>query len=663
MGDVLWFWNGSGRRIWRSAGQVCMRRTGKRKQIFLRAALCFAAAALGCFSSYAAEESFMPLSEVKEGMRGYAKTVVHGREITTFDVDVMGIMKNKGANGGDLILVRVSGPVIDESNGIAQGMSGSPVYIDGKLVGAVAYGFPQSGGRIGMVTPISDMLRLWTIDDRRAPSLLPEPSTGLVPVATPLMASGYSESAMKYLSDKMGSFQMVPYAAAADEGDSAPYPLEAGGAVAASLVTGDLKLGAIGTVTYVDGDHMVAFGHPFRSEGTSSYFMHNSYIFTVIPSQNIPFKLGSVGAEIGEVDQDRGAGISGVSGITPDSTALHASVTDLDLGAEKDMSVRMIRDESLLPTLAATSVYNAVSQVIDRQGEGTVALSYTLYPDDEKQAPFTRSNLYWAKNDVAEKSVDELYNVVKILAQNRFEPYPLRRIQVDMDVTKERRTAQLLDATATPMIVSPGDSISIRVRLEPYRGKIFFKDLVFRVPEDQPYGDMVLEVRGGGVIPLPYLMQQQKYNLTDEILERLRTYKDFRDLQDKLMKEDRNNQIVAEILDPEVSMITRDGESAPDVKIQDRKKVEEPDYLKNGDAGADKGKEKEEAVSRVETDYVIYGDGQFTFQVMPEKKRDEALARLKSRKEALLLNLKNQEKEEMKNAGQGADEKTPAPKA
>ena len=642
-----------------------MRLQGKKKLAAIGAALCVTCAVFSGFSSYAEEQAFMPVSEVKEGMRGYAKTVVHGKEISTFDVDVMGIMKDKGAAGGDLILVKVSGPVIDESNGIAQGMSGSPVYIDGKLVGAVAYGFPQSSGRIGMVTPISDMLRLWTIDDKTAPSLVPKPSPGLVPVTTPLMAIGYSQSGMDYLTKKMGDFQMAPMAAAAGESDEAPYPLEAGGAVAASLVTGDLKLGAIGTVTYVDGDRMVAFGHPFRSKGSSAYFMHNSYIFTVIPSRNIPFKLGSVGAEIGEVDQDRGAGISGVSGVIPDSVALHAAVRDLDLGERKDLSVRMIQDEALLPTLSATSVYNAVSQVIDRQGEGTVALTYTLYPENEKQEPFTRTNLYWSKTDVAEKSVDELYNVVKLLEQNRFEPYTLRRIQVDMDVTKERKTAQLLDATASPMIVSPGDAISIRVRLEPYRGQIFYKDLVFNVPEDQPYGDMVLEVRGGGVVPLPYLMQQQKYNLTDEIIERLRTYKDFKDLHNKIMKEDRNNQIVAEILDPEVSMIEKDGESASDVKIQDKKKVEEPDYLKNKDGGADASKEKEAAVSRADTDYVIYGDGQFTFKVLPEDQRDKELAKLRAGKEKLLLDMKNKEKEEMMEAGQKKEDspEAPAPEA
>ena len=154
---------------------------------------CFAMAlylSLSGVTSLFAEE-FLPVSEVREGMHGYAKTVVHGTDIETFDVDVLGVMKKKGATSGDLVLVKVSGPLIDETEGIAQGMSGSPVYIDGKLLGAVAYGFPQSNGRIGMVTPIADMLDLWMIDDKRK-SFSIEKSEDLIPIRTPLMASGYN---------------------------------------------------------------------------------------------------------------------------------------------------------------------------------------------------------------------------------------------------------------------------------------------------------------------------------------------------------------------------------------------------------------------------------------------------------------------------------------
>lgn len=601
--------------------------------------------ALNLIAPSLAAEEFMPLSEVHEGMHGYAKTVVHGTKIDTFNVDVLGIMKNKGAAGGDLVLVKVSGPVIEESGGIAQGMSGSPVYINGKLLGAIAYGFPQSDGRIGMVTPISDMLRLWTVDSSHSKEI-DSHAAGLIPLDTPVMASGYTANGMAFLTDRMKDFHMVPYSAASATTDDNPFPLEPGGAVSATLVTGDLKLGAVGTVTYVDGDHMVAFGHPFMNKGSLDYFMHNSYIFTVIPSRNIPFKLGSVGAEIGTITEDRGAGISGISGKVPESVRLHAVVNDLDTGKTGNLNVRMIRNEGLLPMLSSTSVYNNVSNTLDRTGEGTISFSYTLFPKDMKKKPFTRSNMYWSSKDIAARSVDELYNVVKILEQNRFEPYDLRDISIHMDVTQGRKTAKLLDASAAPTVVSPGDTIYVRARLEPWRGEIFYKELSFKVPEDQPLGNMILEVRGGGVTPLPYLLQQQKYNLTDEILERLRNYKDFDDLFDKLEKEDRNNQVVVEILDPNVSMISKDENDGAKAEIQDKRPSKSPEYLK-GESKPDQGNDREDdsPKSRVDTDYVIYGDGQFTFRVMAPEDRDRELRKLSRSNRKVAAEMRNGEKE------------------
>lgn len=606
-------------------------------------ALCLAA---GCVFPVMGAQEFLPVSEVQEGMQGYAKTVVHGTKIDTFNVDVLGIMKNKGATGGDLVLVKVSGPLIDETNGIAQGMSGSPVYINGKLLGAIAYGFPQSNGRIGMVTPISDMLKLWTIDSGKNEAGETGENKDLIPLSTPLMASGYTREGMSFLADKMQDFHMVPYAAASNGSDETPRPLEAGGAVSATLVTGDLKLGAIGTVTYVDGNHMVAFGHPFMDKGSSSYFMHNSYIFTVVPSHNIPFKLGSVGAEIGEVNEDRGSGISGLSGKVPESVRLHSTVTDEDTGKTGNLNVRMIRNEQMLPTLSVTSVYNNISNTLDRSGKGTVSLSYTLYPENLKKKPFTRSNMYWSSKDIAERSVDEMYNVIRLLEQNRFEPYTLRDISVDMKVTGERKTAQLLDAAASPTVVSPGDTIYVRARLAPYRGEVFYKDLTFTVPKDQPLGDMILEVRGGGVIPLPYLIQQQKYNLTEEIMQRLRTYKDFNDLFDKLEKEDKNNQVVVEILDPNVSMIAKDGDEGTKAEISEKRPSNSPDYLKDKSKD-EKAQDQEEDTpkSSVDTDYVVYGDGQFTFKVMAPADRDRALKKLAKTNKQLMAEMKNEGKD------------------
>ncbi len=599
-----------------------MKRIGMRAGRAVLAAVLWAGATLA-----AAATEFMPVESVREGMHGIAKTVVAGDRIDTFDVDVLGVMKQRGPSG-DLILVRVSGPVIDKTGGIAQGMSGSPVYIDGKLVGAIAYGWGVADGKIGMVTPIGDMLKLWTVEDSRTRRWLPPRAPGLVPLATPVMASGFSAESLAYLTDKLAPFHLVPYSTgAAGTYDAEAHPLEAGGAVAATLMTGDLKLGAVGTVTHVDGDRIVAFGHPFLKRGTLDYFMHNSYIFTVVPSVNSAFKLGSIGSEVGKITQDRGAGIAGRMHLAPAAVPMSMRIVDTDTGEVRRADVRMVEDPQLTPVLAATGVFDLAQKTLDRAGRGTVKFTYTLTPQDAKLKPLTRTNMYYSRRSVSERSVDELYNVLEILAKNPFTDYRLRGIRMDMEITQERRVAEILDASATPSVVSPGDDIYIRVRLRPYREPETYRHLVFHVPKEQPLGEMTLEVRGGGVTPLPYLIQKQQLNLTDEILERLRSYKDFEDLRHRLENEDRNHQIVVEILESGVSAVPDEREGGGGAVIHGHEPERLPSYLHAGETAPAKPEDDatEKSKVRLDTEYIIEGDGQFTFAVVTPKEKERRL--------------------------------------
>ena len=244
-------------------------------------------AAFCCLTAFSVQaETFMSVKDVQPGMTGYAKTVAHGRKIETFPVEVLGIMKNAGPSG-DLILAKFSGPLIEESGGIAQGMSGSPVYINGKLVGAVAYGWSFTKSRMGMITPIEDMVKLWNDPTKEEIPEFNARETQLVPIATPLMASGFDSLSMQWMKDKLKSYNFQPVDTASAGDDNVAYPLEAGSSVAAAFVDGDMRLGAIGTVTYVDDKHIVAFGHPFLKRGSIDYFMHNAYIFTIVNNYDL----------------------------------------------------------------------------------------------------------------------------------------------------------------------------------------------------------------------------------------------------------------------------------------------------------------------------------------------------------------------------------------
>lgn len=219
----------------------------------------------------------MNVSDVQIGMTGYAKTVVQGTEIQTFPVEILGVMKNSGPSG-DLILAKFSGPLIEQTGGIAQGMSGSPVYIDGKLLGAVAYGWSFTNSRIGMITPINDMLKLWNVPTKEEIRPFNARESSLIPIATPLMMSGFDTTSAEWMKSKLPDYNFMPVDTASASTDDVAMPLEPGSSVAAAFVNGDMKMGAIGTVTYVDNDHIVAFGHPFLKKGSINYFMHNAYI-------------------------------------------------------------------------------------------------------------------------------------------------------------------------------------------------------------------------------------------------------------------------------------------------------------------------------------------------------------------------------------------------
>ena len=201
---------------------------------------------------------------------------------------------------------------------------------------------------------------------------------------------------------------------------------------------------------------------------------------------------------------------------------------------------------------------------------------------------------------------------------------------MEMSVTQAKQSARIIDATATPVVVSPGDTIYFKVKIHPYRGEDEIRDMSFTVPQDQPLGDMVLEVRGGGIVPLPYLIQKQQYNLTDEILERLRTYKDFSDLKKKIEGEDSNNQIVIEILEQNVSMVNDEKTKATKVKIEGKEPVKpNKELLKPKKHLLNDADEDEAVKATVDTPYIVKGDGQITIKVMTPAKRDAEIAKRK----------------------------------
>jgi hypothetical protein len=569
-----------------------------------------------------AAPDIMPVDEIKTGMQGIGKTVVSGTKIEDFNVEVLGVMKNKGPSG-DLILVRTYGDVIDRTGGIAQGMSGSPVYIDGKLVGAVAYGWSLTDHKIGMVTPIADMLKLWDMPDNYNDSMkLDENIPGFEKMSTPVMVSGFSANALTMLQDKLKPLDLVPYDVGDAPSDTVFAPLEPGSSVGLELVRGDVSVGALGTVTYVEGDKVLAFGHPFLKKGNIGYFMTNAYIFSTVDGLENSFKVGTTGDAVGLINQDRGAAVAGHLGRYPTIIPIRITVKDNDTGKVQDSAVQVVKDEQLSAVLSATTMFNVIDKTIDRVGPGTAKVSFEITGRNMPGEVIRRENMFYSPTSVGETAVGEFLEAMTMITGNQYNPVDIMDVKINVSVGEERRTATIMQAQTKTTNVKPGDTIDIGVKLKPFRGEPIASVVPFTIPKDQPAGPLTLEVRGGGMVPVLQLLAKRQG--VDESLLMLGKPKpqnqDFAGVIKDFVERDRNNEIVVEVLDTGMDGVLDPGnanKTKNEMKNPDNGTVENAVTLKTDlkdVIGKDK-KKPEKVKNRLTTDYIIDGDTQVVVNV------------------------------------------------
>lgn len=576
-------------------------------------------------SSVWAAPEIMPVDDVKQGMQGIGKTVVSGTKLEEFGVEVLGVMKNKGPSG-DLILVRTYGDVIDRTGGIAQGMSGSPVYINNKLVGAIAYGWSLTDHKIGMVTPIADMLKLWEMPDKYNASMQVEDNLpGFEEMATPLMVSGFSSNALSMLQDKLKPFNLTPYEVGAAPSDAGFGPLEPGGAVGVELVRGDSSVAALGTVTYVEGDKVLAFGHPFLKKGNIGYFMTNAYVFTTVMGLENSFKVGTTGDAVGLINQDRGAAVAGKLGRYPTIIPVRIMVKDNDTGKITDSAIQVVKDEQLSSILSATTVFNVIDKTIDRVGPGTAKVSFEISGRNMPVEVIHRDNMFYSPASVGEAAVGEFLDAMTMISGNQYNPVDIMDVKVNVSVSEERRTATIVEAKAKTLTAKPGETIDIGVKVKPFRGEPITRVVPFTVPKEQPEGPLTLEVRGGGMVPIMQLLSKQQG--FDEGLLLLAKPKQknqgFSDVIKEFVERDRNNEIVVEVFDMGINVMggSKVGKNNVDNKSQENALIEQTSHMKQEikDSNTKDIKKQNKAKNRIATDYIIDGDTQILVTVVKDK--------------------------------------------
>jgi hypothetical protein len=632
-----------------------------------------AVAVVLCCGLAAAAVDIMPIDQIQIGMHGIAKTVVDGSRIDEFDVEVLGVLKGKGPSG-DLVLVRTSGTLIDKTGGIAEGMSGSPVYINGKLVGAVAYGWGFADHKIGMVTYIGDMLKIFDFPNTVRPSVkTPEQpiisdeafskniediiarvhaqlrddtaaneNTIVVNPKLKLFAGGFSDQSIKILQARLKNYDIVNYYASDLPSGVVLGPLLPGGTIGAELVRGDTTMGAIGTVTYVDGDKVLAFGHPFLQKGAVDYIMTNGYIFQVVNSLQSAFKMGVAGEPVGIINQDRGAGIGGKIGSFPGVVPLTVTIEDKTSKRKKQYYAQSVIDETLTPELQSQSVVSFIDKTIDRVGQGTAKVTYEITARYMPGMEIKRSNMFYSDKSISADCIGELRELLAELTANRFNPVEILEIDVDVEVTEEKLLSSIIEAKADKIDVCAGDKINIEVTTRPYRGEVVKQIIAYTIPKDQQAGEMMLEVRGGSQQTLAEMINQQQQLANADLLQvlKLTRIKDtsFEEALKEMLETDCNNEIVIERLDfPSEMMKQRSTNSTANPTDNSAKMVDlltlsttssMPSMNFSASSTADKvveaNKEKkqshEQIKFKVKTEYIIIGDTQVVVNVLPKAK-------------------------------------------
>ncbi len=514
--------------------------------------VCFVVMIAACSGALAYDRSeFLFLDEIEVGMTGIGKTIVAQDVIDEFAVEVLGIIDQPGTLS-DFIVVRVSGEAIGRSGGIAQGMSGSPVYIDGKLIGALsrAGNWSKEITPIGLVTPIEPMLevidaastaRLASAPNRPAVLrdvavverlLPPEPSLVAAlpdaifayPVATPLIAAGLSGRSRDLLMDGVtaqeapdgwiGDFlpldvgpafdglsalhlTLLPMAAAQPAASSIDAAgLEPGSSIGVALTTGDLSIGALGTLTFRDGDTLVGFGHPFIANGASQFPMTTVSIVDTMKSFEASFKLGTLGDPIGTIFEDRTAAIGGRIGPMTDTIEISLGVHDLDRDVTESYEVGMIDEPHLIPELLLSTGFEAIDRTLDRIGPGTVEVTYQILGDGMPM-PLERTDIFLSSVDVAVYPPWQLAGIVAFLQYNAFGDPKITRIAASMSVTEEIKAIQINHLEIDDWIYAPGDTIRFRIELQTYQGDMRVEEGEIVIPEDL-YSDYVIVRAYGG---------------------------------------------------------------------------------------------------------------------------------------------------------------------
>jgi hypothetical protein len=464
----------------------------------------------------------IPLSQIHAGMRGVAYTVFQGTQPEPMEVEVLGILNNVNGPKGDIILVRLHGSKA-EYTGVVAGMSGSPVYLDGKLAGALAFRIGEfSKEPIAGVTPIAEMLEINAMDRSPAPAPVqakaavttPSKTSGpdasglalqdfanyLQPIEAPLVFSGFSEEAVRRFAPQFAAAGIVPVMGVGSVSDARqPEPLEPGSAVSAVLVRGDMDIAATCTVTYMDAQHLLACGHPLLQFGAVDIPMTKADVVATLASPLNAFKIVNSTEPVGAFVQDRHTGILGEFGKQPDmipvTLNLHSGATT------KQFHYEVLNNARLSPVAMMATVFNALHGINEYGEETTYRMNGRIrvagYPDLALDNMFAPADGGQPAAVLAALSIGDRFGRIY---DNPYNIPDVRGVQLDFDIVHDRRWARLETARTDVTEARPGDEITIETVLRPYRGEGMVKQIPIHIPTSTSKGPLRILVSDGDTL-------------------------------------------------------------------------------------------------------------------------------------------------------------------
>jgi hypothetical protein len=478
-----------------------------------------------------AQTRTFPVDDLKPGMVATGRTVFEGDRLDEFKAHILGVLHNVIGPRRNLILARLEGGPL-ANTGVIAGMSGSPVYIDGRLVGAVSYSLGQfSKEPIAGITPFDEMVEAATLPSPRRQAARVELTTPITqeglraalsqafawtkpfaespndvhmlggtgvssgiatmlrPIATPITLGGFDSTVIDPVAAAFrdrgflpvmagGSMKMARQDGTASASGNSDRPLRPGDPIGVALMSGDLELGATGTVTEVVGDRVYAFGHPFYGLGPTAFPMTRAHVHVVLPSLTSSMKIASTGDVIGTVLQDRATTIAGTLGAGPAMIPITLNL-NAERGTRKTFKMAMVRDQLFTPLLAYLSVLNTLTSYERENGVASYAVHGSA--QIKNHAPLAFEDLF-SGDQPSVGAAASVVTPINVLLRNSFEDVEIDALTLDIQASEQARSATLERVWLDGTRVKPGSTVNIKVLLRSYRGEEIMKSLALDVP-------------------------------------------------------------------------------------------------------------------------------------------------------------------------------------